>query len=99
MDTIRLSCSCGQHIEVNRNAAGQRFRCPACDILLAVPHVSIKPGTVATNPSVTGIQLAKRKFKQAIILSVVTSIAGVVLGVAGVGIHQRGCYESKSVKG
>ena len=86
--TVKLSCVCGQHIEVNRSAAGQQFRCPTCDILLAVPKVTIAPKRIEANETVTSIQLTKRKLKQAIIISVTMVVGGVVLGITGLEIHK-----------
>src|SRR5271170_5162007 len=97
MDTIKLSCPCGQHIKVNRNAVGQEFRCPACDILLAVPDVPGGPETVEAYEAVTGVRLTKKKLKGAIIISVLMFIAGVVLGITGLGIHKIPVLISGSV--
>jgi hypothetical protein len=87
--TVKLSCRCGQHIEVNRSAAGQTFRCPTCNILLAVPHVPITSGKIEAYEPVFSIQLTKQKLKQAIIISVLVVISGVVVGISGVAIHKR----------
>ena len=62
MDLIKIRCRCGQHIEVNRSAAGQTFRCPTCDILLAVPAVPAKSETIKTIEPATSIQLTQKKF-------------------------------------
>jgi hypothetical protein len=88
-DTIKLRCKCGQHIEVNRNAAGQRFRCPSCDILLAVPKVPVKAKAIEEADPATSIQSTKKEYKQAIILSVLIFIGGIILGVTGVGINRK----------
>jgi hypothetical protein len=86
--TVKLSCVCGQHIEVNRSAAGQKFRCPSCDILLAVPTVPITPRKNEANETVTSLQLTKRKLKQAIIISVTMVVGGVFLGITGLRIRK-----------
>ena len=87
--TVKLSCRCGQHIEVNQSAAGQRFRCPSCDILLAVPHVPIVSKVLKSNESVTGIQLTKKNLKRAIMISVALFITGIAMGIMGLGIHEK----------
>ena len=87
MDTIKLRCRCGQHIEVDRNAAGQRFRCPACDRLLAVPYVSVEANTIAeAEPDLQSTQVA---FKKTIVLSILLFVGGVAVAVAGVAIKKK----------
>lgn len=88
MDAIKLRCPCGQNIEVNRNASGQKFRCPSCDILLAVPNVAILPKPVETDETVSVIHLTVRKYRQAILFAVLVFVGGVALGIAGVGIRK-----------
>ncbi|HYA79094.1 MAG TPA: hypothetical protein VED19_01130 [Candidatus Nitrosopolaris sp.] len=36
---IKFDCSCGQSIEVNSDAGGQRFNCPSCGRELTVPQI------------------------------------------------------------
>lgn len=36
---ITFDCSCGQSIEVNSDAGGQRFNCPSCGRELTVPQI------------------------------------------------------------
>ena len=73
---------------MNRSAAGQKFRCPSCDILLAVPNVPIASKKIEANEPVSSIQLTKQKLRQAIIFSVAMVITGVVVGIAGLEIHK-----------
>jgi hypothetical protein len=89
VDTIKLSCRCGQHIEVNRTAIGQRFNCPACDILLAVPTILNASKKNDGNETLSSFQLTRKKYKQAIIVSVLIFTGGVILGVTGVAINGK----------
>jgi hypothetical protein len=87
VETIKLSCRCGQHIEVNRNTIGQRFNCPVCNFLITVPNVPLPPAAIAENQS--DLELIKSRFKQTILLSLLIFICGVVVAVAGIGLHRR----------
>ena len=88
MDTIKLGCRCGQRIEVNRNAIGQKFHCPACNVLLAVPNVPPPRAVIAENQP-SDLELIKSRFKQAILFSLLVFICGMVAAVAGIGVHRR----------
>ena len=39
---ITFDCSCGQSIEVNSDAGGQRFNCPSCGKQLTVPQTEVR---------------------------------------------------------
>ena len=40
--SIIFDCSCGQSIEVNSDAGGQRFDCPSCGKELTVPQIETR---------------------------------------------------------
>ena len=39
---IKVDCPCGQSIEVNSDAGGQRFNCPSCGRELTVPQIEMR---------------------------------------------------------
>jgi putative phage-type endonuclease len=61
---IKFSCSCGQRLAVNSEAAGQQFPCPSCGLILTVSEdassASASESSLEEDPSRT----ASEEFKQ-----------------------------------
>ncbi|MBN9118686.1 MAG: hypothetical protein J0I06_05940 [Planctomycetes bacterium] len=46
---VRVSCTCGKHLQVPDAAAGKKVRCPACQAVLTVPADAPRPAFGAGN--------------------------------------------------
>jgi predicted RNA-binding Zn-ribbon protein involved in translation (DUF1610 family) len=59
---ITFDCSCGQSIEVNSDASGQRFNCPSCGKQLTVPQMEMREPNRQANVASLNLFIRCRNF-------------------------------------
>jgi len=59
---ITFDCSCGQSIEVNSDAGGQRFNCPSCGRKLTVPQIEMPEPNQQANAASVNLFIRCRDF-------------------------------------
>jgi|ERR1035437_151267 hypothetical protein len=83
---FRLTCQCGQSIEVNADAGGQTFKCPNCgesvmvpEVVLENPFVSHIPQTIPIpqRQQVMTIEKTSKAYKGTMLIGSLMMIFGV----------------------